>query len=170
MADPRILAASTKGRRTRARGGLLGRSLTVFPVLVLPIGLYILIAIFSGSSADPAIPGVQGALDARLFQISMLSGASWQFRLGDLVLLFALLALAIEIVKSTSTKSGAIINHAVSMGLLVFCLIGFLVFSSFATSVFFMMTMMCLLDVLVGAMVTIVSARRDFGVGDGFGG
>lgn len=168
MPDPRILAAGAK--RPRLRGSLFGRLLTIFPLLVLPIGLYILIALFSGSSADPAMPAVQKALDARLLQISMLSGASWQFRLGDLVLLFALFALAVEIVKSTSTKSGAIVNHATSMGLLIFCLIGFLVFSSFATSVFFMMTMMCLLDVLVGAMVTIVAARRDFGVGDGFGG
>jgi len=50
------------------------------------------------------------------------------------------------------------------------CLIEFLALKSFATSEFFLLTMMCFLDVLAGAMVTIVSARRDFGVGDGFSG
>jgi hypothetical protein len=46
-------------------------------------------------------------------------------------------------------------------------LILFLSVGSFATSTFFLLTMMVVFDVLVGATVTIVSARRDFGVGDG---
>ena len=33
-------------------------------------------------------------------------------------------------------------------------------------SIFFILTVMCLLDVLAGVVVTIVSARRDFSVGD----
>jgi len=49
---------------------------------------------------------------------------------------------------------------------LIVSLIEFLLFKSFATSVFFFLMMMTLLDVLAGFMVTIVSARRDFGVGD----
>jgi len=38
---------------------------------------------------------------------------------------------------------------------------------NFQTSVFFILTIMCLLDVLAGVVVTIISARRDFTVGDG---
>jgi hypothetical protein len=163
MPNP-ILAANSERQNRLRRNGPLRKAMTVFPLLVPPIGIYMMMALFSGDG------GIQGSLDTTVFNLSMLSGARWELRAGDLLSLFALLMLSIEIVKSTNTKSGAIANHAASMGLLLFCLIGFLVFRSFATSVFFLITMMCLLDVLAGVMVTIVSARRDFGVGDGFGG
>ena len=103
-----------------------------------------------------------------MLQIPMISGVSWRLQAGDLLLLFALGMLAIEIAKATSSKSGSIANHAVSMGILLICLVLFLTVSAFATSTFFLLTMMVLFDVLAGAMVTIISARRDFGVGDGF--
>jgi hypothetical protein len=51
-----------------------------------------------------------------------------------------------------------------SMVLFIFCLIEFLLFASFATSTFFLLTMMVLVDALAGMIVTIVSARRDFGI------
>ena len=38
---------------------------------------------------------------------------------------------------------------------------------AFATSVFFLIMLMTLLDVMAGFMVTIASARRDFAVSDG---
>jgi uncharacterized membrane protein len=46
----------------------------------------------------------------------------------------------------------------------IVCLIEFLLLENFATSVFFILTLMCLLDVLAGVVVTIISARRDFTV------
>ena len=167
MTDPVMVAAASKKSRLR-KNGPLRTGFTVFPLLILPVLIYLLMALFSGKADGSAVPGMQASLDSAIFTMPMLSGASWQFRAGDALLLFALVMLSFEIVKSTSTRSTAIINHASSMLLLIFCLIGFLVFRSFATSVFFFMTMMTLLDVLAGVMVTIVSARRDFGVGDGF--
>ncbi|MGB2074778.1 MAG: hypothetical protein ACPHYE_06095, partial [Henriciella sp.] len=41
---------------------------------------------------------------------------------------------------------------------------------NFATSVFFLITIMALLDVLAGVVVTIIAARRDFALGEGLGG
>ena len=165
---PTPVHLATASRRSRFRkGGALRNFLTVFPLLVLPVFIYIVMAMTAKTGSDPTLPSIQGSLDFTLFSLPMLSGVKWQLRASDLLLLFALLMLSLEIVKSTSTKSGAIMNHASSMGLLIFCLIGFLIFPNFATSVFFFLTMMCLLDVLAGVMVTIVSARRDFGVGDG---
>ena len=161
--------AKAKGRSSLRKDGMLRKGFIVYPLLSIPVLIYIAMAIMAGKPNDPALTNMQGALDYALFSLPMVSGVRWQLRAADLLLLFALLMLSLEIVKSTSTKSVAIVNHAVSMGLLIFCLIAFLVFGNFATSVFFILTMMCLLDVLAGLMVTIVSARRDFGVGDGFG-
>lgn len=140
----------------------------MLPMLVFPIMLYILMAMFAGGRADPEVPAMARSLGTSVLQIPMISGVDWRLQAGDLLLLFALGMLAIEIAKATSSKSGSIANHAVSMGVLLVCFILFLTVAAFATSTFFLLTMMVLFDVLAGAMVTIISARRDFGVGDGF--
>ena len=62
----------------------------------------------------------------------------------------------------------AVMNHAFSLVLFIICLVEFLLLPAFATSVFFLIMMMTLLDVMAGFMVTIAAARRDFGVSDGF--
>ena len=63
--------------------------------------------------------------------------------------------------KSAGTRRIAILNHSLSMGLFVICLIEFLIFPAFATSTFFLVGLMVLLDVLAGFVVTIIAARRD---------
>jgi CHASE2 domain-containing sensor protein len=136
--------------------------------MAIPVVFYLLIALFSSGSDAAGVPNIVGKLDAALFNMPMISGIKWQFRLGDFIMLIGLVTLSIEIVKSTSTKSTAIANHATSIGIMVLSLILFLAVGNFSTSVFFFITMMCVLDVLAGVMVSIVAARRDFGVGDGF--
>ena len=84
---------------------------------------------------------------------------------GDVMLLVGLIVLFIELLKSTTSRRTAIVNHALSMLLFVACLVEFLLAPAFATSTFFLLTVMVLLDVLAGFIVTIVSARRDVDVG-----
>lgn len=144
--------------------------LTLFPLLIIPVLVYNLVAMFGGGGADSSVPPVLASLDAAIFRMPMLAGVKWHVSVGDAILFLGLIMLFIETVKATSTRSAAIVNHAASMFVLLFCLIEFLLLKNFATSTFFLLTMMCFLDVLAGAMVTIVSARRDFGVGDGFAG
>jgi hypothetical protein len=138
------------------------------PLLFLPVLIYNIIAMTSTGVSDPqALLPVVDKLNAVLVKIPMLSGGRWGFTLGDVLLLMSLVMLFVEIIKSTSTRSMALINHALSMMLLLFCLVEFLLMKNFATSVFFLITVMTLLDVLAGFMVSVVSARRDFGVGEG---
>jgi len=99
-----------KSNARLGKKGVLRRALTVFPLLSIPILIYILMSIMAGKPDDPAFPSVQSSLDYTLFSLPMLSGVKWQLRSADLLLLLALLMLAIEIVKSTSTKSGAIVS------------------------------------------------------------
>ena len=146
------------------------RTLTLFPLLLVPVFIYHLIVIFGGNGADAMVSPSLASLDSSLFRLPMLSGVRWEFSVGDAVLFLGLAMLFVEIIKATSTRSAAIVNHAASMFVLLFCFVEFLLLKSFATSEFFLLTTMCFLDVLAGAMVTIVSARRDFGVGDGFAG
>jgi hypothetical protein len=81
--------------------------------------------------------------------------------MGDLLLAGALVVLFIELLKSTTSRQVAIINHSLSMVLFIVCLVEFLLFPAFSTSAFFLLTLMVLLDVLAGFIVTIVASRRE---------
>lgn len=142
---------------------------TATPLLAFPVLLYFFLAVTSGTSDGQVGSQIRQALDAAIFNMPMISGGNWRFSLGDGVLLIGLIMLFIEIIKSTNTKTFVLINHGLSMTIFVVSLIMFMLFRSFATSEFFLLLSMMLLDVLAGFMVTIVAARRDFGVEAGFG-
>lgn len=165
--------------------------LRALPALIIPVGIYNLIAFGAGTGAtmipernadgsvvlDAAgnevgtlVAPLMAALQESFFTMPMMGDVSWQMTNGDILIIVSIFFLFWEIIKSTSTGTATIVNHAISMVLFIVCLVQFLLFPNFATSVFFIITMMCLLDVLAGVVVTIVSARRDFGVGEGFGG
>lgn len=133
------------------------------PLLALPVLVYNLIVL--------TLPGGLRAADATarladpLFTIRMTSGAGWVVGLGDLLLAASLVVLFVELLKSTNSKRLAIINHSLSMVLFIVCLVEFLLLPAFATSTFFLLTLMVLLDVLAGFIVTIVAARRDVDFG-----
>ena len=130
-----------------------------FPLLALPVALYNLVLLtMSGGVSTADAPGQLGA---PLFTIHMTSGGAWPVSLGDLFLAGSLIVLFIELLKSTNSRNMAIINHSLSMVLFVACLVEFLLLKGFATSVFFLITLMVLLDVLAGFIVTIVASRRD---------
>ena len=130
------------------------------PLLALPVLIYNLVTFATGAGSLQAANQLQG----RVFAIPMASGGMWDVTLGDLLIAASLVILFIELLKSTTSRKIAIINHALSLVLFVVCLIEFLLLPGFATSIFFLITVMVLLDVLAGFIVTIISARRDIGL------
>jgi Flp pilus assembly protein TadB len=98
------------------------------------------------------------------FTVAMPSGGSWQISLGDMMLAFSLFVLFFEILKSTRTGGNSVADHALSMIVFVACLIVFLVWPPAATSLFFLIMLTTLVDVIAGFSVTIRSARRDYSV------
>lgn len=134
------------------------------PLLALPVLIYNLIALTLAGGFKAVDPG--GRLTGQLFTIHMTSRADWPVSMGDLLLAASLVVLFVELLKSTTSRKIAIINHSLSMVLFILCLVEFLLFPAFATSTFFLITLMVLLDVLAGFIVTIVAARRDVDFGD----
>jgi hypothetical protein len=129
------------------------------PLLVLPVVVYNIAALTlaGGFSATDATL----RMNETVFAIPMTSGAVWPVSLGDLLIAASLVVLFVELLKSTTSRRAAIINHSLSMVVFIGCLVEFLLAPAFATSTFFLITLMVLLDVLAGFIVTIVSARRD---------
>lgn len=141
----------------------------IFPLLAIPVIIYNLMGFTFGGGPDGTMTMTEN-LARPLWQVNMVAeGSAWAVSGGDLLIILSLGFFFVEILKSTSTGTATITNHAVSMVVFIICLIEFLLLKNFATSVFFILTIMTLLDVLAGVVVTIISARRDFTVGDGVG-
>jgi hypothetical protein len=127
------------------------------PLLALPIALYNIVVLALGGFHNT---DVASRLTTPLFTIGMVR-TSWGISLGDLLLAGSLVVLFVELLKSTSSREIAIINHSLSMILFIFCLVEFLLFPAFVTSTYFLLILMVLLDVLAGFIVTIVASRRE---------
>jgi hypothetical protein len=78
----------------------------------------------------------------------------------DLLIAFAILLLAVEIMKATRMGMRTIVDHVLAMALFIVMLIEFLLVRQAGTSTFFLLTMISLVDVLVGFIVSIRSSQR----------
>jgi hypothetical protein len=130
--------------------------LTAFPTLLIPVAIYALAAIAFGGGEG----GFAAVLNATALDIAMPAGA-WDLKWGDLIVLAGLLALFIDLLKATGTGTATVFNHGLSMGVLIICLLLFLLAERFVTSTFFLLMCMQLLDVMAGFTITIIGARRD---------
>jgi hypothetical protein len=140
----------------------MGRSLSalnIIPLLVFPLIVYNLVVF----TVAPRGPELDAWLHGAIFSISMFSGDVWGVSFSDIFMGLSLLLLFVEVVKATRTDAMSIVNHGLSMLLSVVCVIQFLTVQGFSNSVFFMLTLMTVLDVVAGFTVTIVAAKRDFG-------
>ncbi len=141
-------------------------TLNIVPLLVFPLILYnIVVFTAAGPSGD-----VDHWMTDAIFRVGMFSGDVWDVSFADIFMGLSLLLLFVEIVKSTRTDAMSIINHGLSMLLSVVCIIQFITMAGFSNSVFFMLTLMTIVDVIAGFTVTIVAAKRDFGAPVGIAG
>lgn len=131
--------------------------LHVFPLLALSVIVYNVIVLIAGDTGTAAFL-------SRGIEITLFSGEAWKFTIGDLLIVISLVLLFVEILKSTVTTANSIANHALSMLVVIVCLIEFLMFKGFGTSVFFVILCMGIIDVIAGFSITIVASKRDLGV------
>ena len=136
--------------------------LAAFPLLALPVLFYNVAAAMLAEGGVNAPGGAERMAEASA-SVTMASGALWTISFGDMILITALVVLFVELLKSAAPRGTAIVNHGLSMLLFVICLVEFLLIEAFATSTFFLITLMVLMDVMAGFIVSIVAARRDFG-------
>ncbi|MEM6431734.1 MAG: hypothetical protein AAF708_21035 [Deinococcota bacterium] len=128
-----------------------------FPMLALLLVAYNVIVL--------AMPNLD--LTTPLLTVPLISGALFSFDVSDLLLGLGIIALTIEIFKATRSSTSTVIDHILSMFIFVVFLVQFIVFRPTGTSTFLLLTMMALVDVIVGFSVTIAASRRDIAFGDG---
>ena len=102
----------------------------------------------------------------QVFSFSLTSGAVWTINVGELLIIVGLLALFVEVFRSTRTSTASVLNHILSTLVFVAFLVEFITVERAGNSVFFILMVMALLDVIAGFSVTIFTARRDLAVGE----
>ena len=121
-----------------------------FPLLLIPFAIYNMMAFLT--------PGV--AWTAPVATVHMMSGEDWVLTWEDLLLVFAIFLLWIEIIKSTRIGMRSIMDHVLAMALFVAMLVEFLLVRQAGTSTFFLLMIIALVDVLAGFIVSIRSSQR----------
>lgn len=132
------------------------------PLLLIAVVAYNLLA-FGGSVTG--YHDMQAVLSGNLLVFSVISGDEWRFSVGDFFILLALCLLFVEIVKSTRTSQRQLFNHGLSMVTFVIALVEFITLRGFATSAFFFILAMSFFDVVAGYTISVVTAKRDIGLG-----
>jgi hypothetical protein len=123
-----------------------------FPLLLVPFAIYNIIA-FIFRLPDEFWTG-------QATVVHMMSGQEWKLTWEDVLLAFTILLLAVEIIKSTRIGVRAIVDHVLAMALFVVMLVEFLLVQRAGTSTFFLLTTICLVDVLAGFIVSVRSSQR----------
>ncbi len=146
-------------------------SLRAIPLTILGFILYNVVVLFSGlSGADTSTDGAAAArslLASEIFSLPMMSGARWSFTWGDLILVVMMVVLFIELLKATYTSTASLVDHGLSMLIFIAALIEFLLVPQASTSVFFLILVALLIDVIAGFTIGIRVAKRDIGFGTG---
>lgn len=133
--------------------------LRAFPFTIVTLVAFNLIIIFSDA----------GVWNNVLVTFTLFSGQPWALTNGDAMVTVGLLILLAEVLRATTIDRRAITNHIVSVVVLLIYVIEFVVVGDAGNSTFFILTMIALVDVLAGVVVTIRLATRDFAIGHGTG-
>ncbi len=136
-----------------------------FPLFAL-ILIAFNVVVFGGDVFFGAEAG-QDIFNSTVASFQLMSSDVWKITLGDTFVIVSLLILFLEIVKATRTNQVTIINHALSMLVFIVALVEFIVMEGFGNSTFFLIMAMSMLDVIAGFTITISTARRDLGIGQG---
>src|SRR5271156_7245401 len=125
-----------------------------FPLLLIPFAIYNMIAFLT--------PGA--SWDAPVTTVDMMSGQDWVLTWEDILIAFSIFLLWIEIIKSTRLGMRPVMDHILAIALFIAMLAEFLLVQKAGTSTFFLLTIIGLVDVLAGLVMSARKSRRQIEV------
>lgn len=134
------------------------RYLFALPLTVLPLGLYIVLVMG---------PSGMFVFDRELFSQSMISGGTVSLTQGDGLLAFGVTILFLEVVKATRIGFAPVLDHVLSVLVVMVYVVVFLVWEPASTSLFALLMLIALVDVLAGLWISLNVARRDVAISPG---
>ena len=124
-----------------------------FPLLLIPFAIYNMIAFLTGVSWTAPVTTVH-----------MMSGQDWVLTWEDILIAFAIFLLWIEMIKATRMGMRSVMDHILAMILFIGMLVEFLLVPQAATSTFFLLMAIALVDVLAGFIIGMRAGRRQIEV------
>ncbi len=115
-------------------------SMVGFPLLLIPIAIYNIIAFL--------MPGVSFA--DTLVTTKLISGADWPVSLGDVLVALGVLMLLLEVIKGARPGAKYLTDHLLSLLVFGAAAAEFLMWSKFASSTYFLLTLLAMVDFLTG--------------------
>src|SRR3954453_5362834 len=111
-----------------------------FPLLLIPLAIYnIIVFLMPGVSfADPVV------------KLTLMSGAEWSVTLSDILLALGIVLLLFEIIKGARPGAKYLTDHLLSLIVFGAATAEFLLWSKFANSTFFLLTLLAMADFLSG--------------------
>jgi hypothetical protein len=122
-----------------------------FPLLIIPFVLYNMGAFIFGIT-DWNKP---------FTTFHIISGGDWAVSPGDVLIVFSILVLFVEVLKSTRMGVRTIIDHMLSMLVFIAMIVEFILVRQAATSTFFLLLVIGFVDVLGGFTISIRTAQRN---------
>jgi len=115
-------------------------SMVGFPLLLIPLAVYNIIA-FLMRDVSFAAP---------LFTLPLTSGAAWPVTLSDILLALGILLLLCEVIKGARPGAKYLTDHLLSLVVFGGAAAEFVLLPKFATSTYFLLTLLALVDFLSG--------------------
>jgi len=126
--------------------------LAAIPLLSLPIAVYIFFVFFMDGGGP--FQTIHVRLTDPLFQLGSSTGNGWPVSAADILVGVALVVMFVELLKPPQSRRLAVANHVMTILLFIGCLAALLLLPPFATSTFLLITLMVLLDVVAGFILT----------------
>ena len=111
-----------------------------FPLLLIPLAAYNIVVFL--------MPGV--STTEPLFRVPLLSGAEWPVTLSDILLALGMVLLLLEVIKGARPGAKFVMDHLLSLVVFGAAAAEFLLWPKFASSTFFLLTLLALVDFLAG--------------------
>jgi len=115
-------------------------SMIGFPLLLIPLAICNIIVFL--------MPGV--AFATPLFTLALMSGATWQVTLSDVLIALGILLLMFEVIKGARPGAKYFMDHLLSLVVFAGAAAEFVLLPQFGTSTYFLLTMLALIDFLCG--------------------
>ena len=120
-----------------------------FPLLLIPLAVYNIIVFL--------MPGV--SLAEPVVKLTLMSGAEWPLTLSDMLLALGIFLLLLEVIKGARPGAKYVTDHLLSLIVFGVAAAEFLLWPKFATSTYFLLTMLALVDFLSGIALRVRRGR-----------
>ena len=123
-------------------------SMVGFPLLLIPLAIYNIIVFL--------MPGV--SLAEPVLKLTLMSGAEWPLTLSDMLLALGILLLLFEVIRGARPGAKYLTDHLLSLIIFGGAAAEFLLWPRFASSTYFLLALLTLVDFLSG--IALRAGRR----------